>query len=184
MNTIADIKHGNEDTFKRVYDIYHPKLFYFFLKNTRSEDITLELIQETFIKLWRFRSNLDEDMPISRQIFRIARTTLIDILRKKAKERKVFVSVSQEAKEEVENTHTESYSHQYLDKIKCLIAQLPAGQKKIVEYKMEGLSNSEIADQLSISKKTVENQVNKAFQMIRNKAEIPVFLLILLFGVL
>jgi DNA-binding NarL/FixJ family response regulator len=53
-------------------------------------------------------------------------------------------------------------------------------QRKIVAFRLEGMTNKEIAGQMAISKKTVENQVNRAIKEIRKKANLSVIVLIVL----
>jgi len=54
-------------------------------------------------------------------------------------------------------------------------------QRRIVAFRLEGMTNKEIAGQMAISKKTVENQVNRAIREIRKKTGISVVLLFSLF---
>jgi RNA polymerase sigma-70 factor (ECF subfamily) len=53
-------------------------------------------------------------------------------------------------------------------------------QQKIVTYRLEGMSNKEIAGHMAISKKTVENQVNRAIKEIKKQAKISSMLLVVL----
>jgi len=82
LNIVSQIKSGNELVFQQVFNEYHEKLFYYILKKTNSDYMAEEVVQLTFIKLWNTRENLNEEYQISSQIFRIAKTTLIDLIRK------------------------------------------------------------------------------------------------------
>jgi RNA polymerase sigma-70 factor (ECF subfamily) len=54
------------------------------------------------------------------------------------------------------------------ERIKTSIRQLPSRCSTIFALsKLEGLSNKEIADRLNISVKTVENQMTKAYKLLR-----------------
>ena len=53
-------------------------------------------------------------------------------------------------------------------KIVQAIGQLPGQCRKIFEMsRMEGMTNSEIADDLNLSKRTVETQISKALKTLR-----------------
>lgn len=161
---IPGIKDNSETAFLTVYRLYHVKLYGYFLKKTKSVEISQELVQLTFIKLWRSRRHLREDLPVSQQLFRIAMTTLIDLLRSKAALREVSLhNVDQEAMAE-EAPAPDNYK---ITLVRESIAQLSPMRKKIMSFRLEGLTNQEIADTLSISKKTVENQLNRAVREIR-----------------
>ena len=83
MSIIKSIKEGNQIIFKQVFHEYHGKLYAYILKKTQSDYLAEEVVQLTFIKLWNFRSNLNEEYSISTQLYRIATTTLIDLIRKR-----------------------------------------------------------------------------------------------------
>jgi RNA polymerase sigma factor (sigma-70 family) len=184
MNTdlvmITDIRSGCEKAFLLVYRQFHEKLYFYFLQKTRSEEVSEELVQLTYIKLWQYRQNLNDQLPISQQIFRIAKTTLIDVLRKKAANRLVsFDNVSQP---DVVEEETTLHKEEQVALVQESLCHLPPMQRKIVAFRLEGMTNKEIAGQMAISKKTVENQVNKAIKEIRKKTNITVIILIVLLG--
>lgn len=168
---ITDIRTGCEKAFLLVYRQFHEKLYFYFLQKTRSEEVSEELVQLTYIKLWQYRQNLNTQLPISRQLFRIAKTTLIDILRKKASQRLVSIDLMPHADlvEEESCAHTE---HQ-VELVQASLPHLTPMQQKILAFRLEGLTNKEIAGQMAISKKTVENQVNRAIREIKKKHTSP-----------
>src|SRR5882757_7598702 len=88
------IRKGDEAAFLAAYQLYHAKLYGYFLRKTKSVEVSGELVQLAFIKLWRSRGHLRDDLPLSQQLFRIARTTLIDLLRRKAALREVPLQVA------------------------------------------------------------------------------------------
>lgn len=175
---VADIRSGCEKAFLLIYRQFHEKLYFYFLQKTRSEDVSEELVQLTYIKLWQYRQNLNPQLPISQQLFRIAKTTLIDVLRKKATNR--LVSIDTIAQVDVADSTTEPHDEQQVALVQENLYHLPPMQRKIVAFRLEGLSNKEIAGQMAISKKTVENQVNRAIREIKKKAKISLVLLMVL----
>ncbi|GAA0530349.1 RNA polymerase sigma factor [Chitinophaga japonensis] len=165
MHQIAAIRSGSFAVFEEVYYQFHEKLYYYFLKRTTAADVAEELVQLTFIKLWRYRSSLNEELPLSQQLFRIARTTLIDVLRRKAQQRSV--SLPNHWLPETEDTTAAREERETLHLVRQAIETLPPGRKKIFQYRIDGFSNREIAARLSLSVKTVENQLNRAIKQLR-----------------
>jgi RNA polymerase sigma-70 factor (ECF subfamily) len=139
-----------------------------------------ELVQLTYIKLWQYRQNLNDQLPISQQIFRIAKTTLIDVLRKKAANR--LVSFDNVLQLDVVEEETALHDDHQVTLVQESLCHLPPMQRKIVAFRLEGMTNKEIAGQMAISKKTVENQVNRAIREIRKKTGISVVLMLSIFG--
>ncbi len=82
MCIIADLKAGDEKALKSVFDEYRHAVYNYVFDKTKSVYCSKEVVQLTFIKLWNYRHNLKEHVDISYQLFRIARTTMIDELRK------------------------------------------------------------------------------------------------------
>lgn len=177
---VTDIRSGCEKAYLLVYRQFHEKLYFYFLQKTRSEDVSEELVQLTYIKLWQYRQNLNTELPISQQLFRIAKTTLIDLLRKKAANR--LVSIDTLSHLEVVDVPTDTHHEHQVTLVQESLYQLTPMQRRIVAFRLEGLSNKEIAGQMAISKKTVENQVNRAIREIKKKARCSVILLITILG--
>lgn len=165
MDQIAAIRSGTITAFEEMYYEFHEKLYFYFLKRTTDADVATELVQLTFIKLWRYRSHLNEELPLSQQIFRIARTTLIDVLRRKAQHRSIPVATDQLP--ELPDTSHVAQERETRDIMHRAIEHLSPERKKIIQYRINGFSNREIAAHLSISLKTVENQVNRAIKQLK-----------------
>lgn len=156
-----DKRNLSEAIFEDAYQRYHRKLYFYFVKKTCSDYLSEELVQLTFIKLWKDFDKTSEDIPISSRIFCIARTTLIDALRKEAKEREVLSNIQKEKKNSFsQNTVFEICIN---EDINHAINTLPPIRKKIFQLRrLKGLSHKEIAQKCAISVKTVEDHITKA----------------------
>jgi RNA polymerase sigma factor (sigma-70 family) len=169
MHELTALKKGSEAAFVNVYYEFHKKVFRFFLKRTNNHEIARELAQEAFIKLWKGRRNLSESYPIDTQLFTIAGSTLVDHFRRQAQVRKRMVPLQDKAGEELVSPGSGSLrSFEAVDYLKVVVRDLPPARKKIILLKMAaGYTNKEIAAELSISEKTVEDHVTKALRHIR-----------------
>jgi RNA polymerase sigma factor (sigma-70 family) len=182
-STIYQLRCGSEGVFEQVYYEYHKKLYYYFLKKTKSAAISEDLVQETFIKLWRYRDRLDTELLLPIQLFQMAKTIMIDLLRKNARSRVSSVpsgdiALLAEVGALIQSEPVESPP--VLSQVRETLSQLSPMRRKIIEQRLEGFSNQEIAMNLSISQKTVENQINKAFHDIRRHVGIPLTFLVLI----
>jgi RNA polymerase sigma-70 factor (ECF subfamily) len=140
------------------------------------------LVQETFIKLWRFRANLQPELPLDIQLFRIARTTCIDLLRRNARSRVAFVPNDDLVRVADQRglVHQKEEAPEGVSRIRSVLGHLSPMRRRIIEQRLAGFSNQEIAINLSISKKTVENQLNRAFSDIKRLAGVPLFLILVI----
>jgi RNA polymerase sigma-70 factor (family 1) len=166
------VRTGCLATFELVYYQYHPKLYAFVLGKTASSYIAEEVVQLAFIKLWNNRETLSNDHPLDVQLFRIARTTLIDELRKDMVRNNHINNIQQDL--------TSSYTEQIeeretLRQIDQAIEALPPMRKMVFKLsRINHLTNAEIAQMLSISPKTVENHINLALKELRRSTLIAI----------
>lgn len=168
MDIIQEIKTGEESTFRSIFYQYHSKLYYYFLKKSRSEEVSRELVQLTFIKLWQFRHTLSGDHPFELQLFNIANSTFIDFLRKQQTHRAKIVEMPVDAEDAFEGTQQAADDFEHADHLQSLVQSLSPVRKKIfILSRIQGHSYKEIAQQLSISVKTVEDHIGKALKHIR-----------------
>ncbi|MBX2922814.1 MAG: sigma-70 family RNA polymerase sigma factor [Chitinophagaceae bacterium] len=167
MDIVKAIRAGNDAAYKAVFDEYYRKLYFYIFSKTRSAWLSEETVQLTFIKLWDYRDKLSLEHSISTQLFRIASTTLIDLLRKQHNLQQVMHNISGEQEH---NNHV--YHH--LDaadvskKLFYALESMPPARRKVFELsRFEGLSYKQIAKQLSISPKTVENHMVLAIKHLK-----------------
>lgn len=179
MNIVYALKEGDEVVFKEVFEEYFGKLYSFILKRTHSEYLAEEVVQETFMKLWKYRASLNESLSVSIQLFRIARTTLIDQIRKQNTLLSVINTLSGQ---EVENATWDTISYNELNsRLQNYLKMLPPMRRKVfILSRVEGLSYKEISVKLSISIKTVEKHISEALKQLRPHLSIINILIILL----
>src|ERR1700755_76570 len=92
MDKLAAIRDGDHSAFIEVYDQLHARLFRFFLKRVYFHDTAKELTQQCFIRLWQYRESLSPDHPLEKQIFIIAKSLLINHLKKEATQKKAYAA--------------------------------------------------------------------------------------------
>ena len=157
--------------FRQVFNEYHSKLYYFILAKTQSEYLAEEVVQDTFIKLWKYRYGLNESLSISTQLYRIATTTLIDLLRKNNTAASVLKELKHQESGWVPDASVDRIAEKELAlKISNAVQKLPPMQRKVFELsREEGLSYREIAEKLSISVKTVEIHISKALKFLKSR---------------
>lgn len=166
MKNTAAIKNDDHFAFEEVFREHFEKLYTYYLRKTKSETLAEELAQETFIKLWVYRKSLSEEIPIAAQIFRIAKTIFIDMLKKKKLQVMSIEDVSDKNLSDKEQHLYESKEFARL--VLESIEKLPPIRKKVFKLSREqGYTHLEIAKQLAISPKSVNNHITKAIYQLR-----------------
>lgn len=164
---VRRIKKDDEEAFRRVYDFYKSRLYYFALKFTKSAFHAEDVVQEVFIKIWETRKSLNPDLSFRSFIFTMTYHALINFLRKAAYDERIKKELC--AFMEEQELLTEYGQDQQSEKILYdAIDRLPPKRKEIFRMaKLEGKSYAEIAASLNISKDTVRLQIVEANKWIR-----------------
>ena len=165
---IIELKKGSEKAFRVIYERYQKKLYHYTLQFVKSTDISEELLQEVFIKIWLKRKELNEKKDFTSFLFVITRNIIYDHLRKTAT-RNLLIKTYFEFKELISNrTSDDIQSREYEILLNHIIKELPEQKQKIyILSRKEGKSNQEIADVLGISPKTVKNNLWEVLKIIK-----------------
>jgi len=181
LTTPASIKNGDHAAFLTAYNILHIKVFRFFFKKVCFDDDAKDLTQQCFIRLWQFRHTLSDDYTLDKQVFVIAHSLLVNYFEKRAYQNKIKI-IEAEKKLETVDEQNDHLSFELSDHINAAIEILPPVRKKILILKaFHDYSNKEIAQQMEISVKTVEDHITKAF---RKMKEVMILLFPLMYALL
>mgnify|MGYP003575730790 CR=1 FL=1 len=152
---------GSESVFNEVFETYWEKVYTYFVKKTKNTESAKDLTQLVFIKLWKYRDDISEEVPLNQQIFRKTKQILIDWLRQESRRRSRFTENTITAQNLMTDQPIEK-AELNTDLLNAIIT-LPPKRKEIFELKhIYGYSYQEIANLMGISPKTVDNQLSKA----------------------
>ncbi|MBI1838329.1 MAG: sigma-70 family RNA polymerase sigma factor [Flavobacteriia bacterium] len=146
---------------------------------TKDKMISEDIVQNVFLKLFNLDKKIVIEYPktyLKKMIFHES----IDFMRKTIKENITDIELERIhiPDEEISIDKNESI----MAKINKAIDELPDKCRLIFVLKRkEGLTNQEIADEMGISIKTVENQMTKAFKVLRLKLDTIHFIFLLCF---
>lgn len=152
--------------FELLFRDFFPPLMAFAKKILGDEDDAREVVHQVFINLWEKRSELDLSSSLKSYLFTSVHHRSLNVIR----DRKKFSSeeVPEVASEWDVSAQIESMELE--EKIREAIDALPEKCREIFELsRFEGLKYGEIAGQLDISIKTVENQMSKALKILREQ---------------
>lgn len=165
---LRKLSSGDEKAFRRVYDTYKSKLYFYALKFTKNEHNAEEIVQQVFIKLWDSKHAIDPELSFDAYLFRITRNTTFNFLKRQALEslhkQKLMADTPQK----------DHQTEETLDYYECEALALEAiealPEKRQIIFKMshdEGMNAKEIAEMLEISVNTVKSQLIKASKTIK-----------------
>ncbi|MEQ9288582.1 MAG: RNA polymerase sigma-70 factor [Cyclobacteriaceae bacterium] len=173
--------------FEAIFREYYPYLYNLSNKVLNDRSTAEDIVQSVFLSVWKKRVELKISTSWRSYLSRAVVNACYDYLKKSAR----MVSLN---KVEADAVHTteEAVAHAELQQnIKKAIARLPEKCRLIFTMsRFEGLSSAEIADNMNLSKKTVDNQIGIALTKLREelkpyitlKVIIILLLLLLLIG--
>lgn len=166
-----NLRNGDESAFKDFFNIYYDRLFGYINGYTNNAELTQDIVQESFIKLWTVKNTLVEGKSVVGLLYKIAYNIFIDVCRKGKQEYKMLDTLAYK-KVLLLADNNEDVKEARIEQMMLAIESLPPRCKEIFKMsKMQGIKYAEIADTLSISVKTVEAQMGKAFSIIREKVK-------------
>lgn len=161
---------ANNLDFKEFYEQYFDRIYIFLSGKISSKEEAKDLVQDVFIKIFQNWKRVQQAPKLDSYIFTIVRNTLIDYYRKSTKITPLEEINLQEEKEIQISSENNTPSKEQLLLLHKAIESLPEQRKQIIKLKkLHGLSTEEIACDLSLSKRTVENQVFRAMTTLREK---------------
>tara|TARA_B100000809_G_C14805623_1_gene411910 strand:+ start:80 stop:535 length:456 start_codon:yes stop_codon:yes gene_type:complete len=133
----------------------------------KDEAVSEDIVQEVIFKYLQKESSISIQVKLSTYLHRAVTNQAIDYLRKEKKVVILPIEDLQVAEEETIKTQEQEYLER---RAKMALAELPEKCKEVfIMAKIQDMKYKEIAEELGISIKTVENQMGKAFKMLREK---------------
>ncbi|SHJ89249.1 RNA polymerase sigma-70 factor, ECF subfamily [Arenibacter nanhaiticus] len=174
---------GDEKAYSYLMDTYYHKLSVYAKSLCRDIYMSEDIVQNVLLKVWNHRQKLNAKYSLKSYLYQSIYNEFIDQHRKKSR----LLSLEEEyikTLNEIVNEEDNSELTRLITLVKQEIQILPPKCKEIfILSKQEGLTYGEIAEHLNISFRTVENQMSKAFFIIRDKVGDKVHtLLFLLFN--
>jgi RNA polymerase sigma-70 factor, ECF subfamily len=164
--------HRDPAAFQRLFRVYAPRVKGYMMRRGADAATAEELAQETLLTVWR-KAHLfvSANGNLNGWIFTIARNLRIDRLRKEFAWQELSDEVLQVASgdkpaDEVAETNEIGVA------VQAALADLPDNQREIIILAyVDGLSQSEIAEKLSLPLGTVKSRMRLAYQKVRAALE-------------
>ncbi|MEL7588011.1 MAG: RNA polymerase sigma-70 factor [Prolixibacteraceae bacterium] len=167
---ITELKGGDYAAFDNLFKRYAQSIFAFVFSISKDAFTAEEVTQTIFVKIWEKRMQIEEHFSFKAFLFRITYNETISYLRKeKAEKKRIELFTSSKSYASNETEYFVEFKSQE-SAARAIIDNFPERRRQIFKLSREqGLTNKEIAIQMQISVKTVENQMNSALKELREK---------------
>jgi len=160
---INKLKEGDVLSFDNIFKKYNKKVYYFALSYLKNKEEAEDVVQDVFMNLWKYRDQINEYYVFSKYLFKITYNATCKKIRKQASDKKQLAEVLQNFTIEDNSTNLDIEYNNLLETTNLIIEKMSSRQNSIFLLSIkEHLTNEQIAQQLNISKKTVENYLTKA----------------------
>lgn len=168
---------SSENDFEQVFKDHYQQLTAFAYQYVESHETAEELVQDVFTNVWIKSSQIEIRTAVKSYLYGAVRNASLNFLKHKKIERRY---------EEQEQHKSSWFETDFLEldelqnEIKGALDQLPEKCRQIFEMsRFEEKKYKEIAEELDLSIKTVENQMGRALKVMRSalSRHLPSFVL-------
>jgi RNA polymerase sigma-70 factor (family 1) len=169
---ISEIKKENILSFEKIFALYHKRIYNFCISIHQSPDNAEETVQKVFVALWEQREQVDENKPLGEYLYSIARYMIYNDFRRKVYKKAAFDHFTLNSPDTNNSTGDEVLFNELLAFLESQIERLPERQREIIKLsRYKGLTYRQIAEQLNITENTVDTQIRRALDFLRDKLE-------------
>ncbi len=169
------LEDGDEASFKVVYGHFYSRLFYFVSEYIPNKDLVENILQDTFLTLWEKKSKLKTDTNLNAYLYTVAKNNSLKKLRDQRYRQALFQSAPLSDFElelqagALDKLDTSEILFSEIEQIvQKTLNTLPPQCKQVFELsRFQHRKNTEIAEALHISPKTVEGHMTKAIKAFR-----------------
>jgi RNA polymerase sigma-70 factor (ECF subfamily) len=152
------------DGFETIFKENYTPLFRYVKTIVRDEDVAKDVLSDLFLHLWQHKDNLQIDN-IKSYLFRSARNGALKAISPQA----VYTDLSETVFEIPSDTYTpfeRFVNKQSIKIVEELINKLPPLRREMIELRLLGLKNHEIARALDLNDKKVEYNMREAIEQL------------------
>jgi RNA polymerase sigma-70 factor (ECF subfamily) len=163
---LAGIKNADHDVFTTLYSHYFQGLLLASLKYVKDAAVAEEVVQDVFLKLWESPAAIAEARALKAYLYRAVINQSINHINRQ----KNIAQHHQRMAEEISETYIETLveDHALKELLYQEIERLPEQCRKVFKMsRFENLKYREIAEQLGVAEKTVENHIVYALKLLR-----------------
>ena len=168
---VAALKEGSREAFTMLYNLYADRLYSFALVQTKSKQMAEDVVQDTFLKLWNNRTNLNCYGNVQALVFTMARNLIIDAFRRQVANIDIDAYFKlHEALPSTASPEESLYFNETKEHLEQAKAKLSNKECKIYEMSREqDMPIKKIAQTLNLSPQTVKNYLTSTLKVFRSQ---------------
>jgi RNA polymerase sigma-70 factor, ECF subfamily len=163
IELLQRIKENDQSALECLFEKYYYRLCDFAFQYVGSVDLAEEVVSDVFLKIWKNRHKMEINTNFKAYIYTATRNQALNYLEKEKRDFESLDEIMYGKPSDDYHPDEELIFQELENHIEVLINKLPPRCKVIFKLsRVEGFTYREIADILSISIHTVQNQMVKA----------------------
>jgi RNA polymerase sigma-70 factor (family 1) len=163
------ISQGDRAAFSYLYNYYGNNLLRFVSSLCFSKEVSEEIVQDLFLKIWLHRESLVNVTAVKPYLYQSAKNLLLNHIRTLQKEARVIDKVKTNPLQANNYVEDEIIYNEFYGLAQTAIDLLPHKRKIIFKmHHYDALSLDEISEKLAISKSVVKKQLYSGIHFVRN----------------
>ena len=165
---VRQLQEGNTDTYKQIFIKYYSPLCEYISQYVSDEDAE-ELVQDLMLFIWENRKNIIITQSLKSYLFIAAKNRCVNAIQKNLYHEKIHSILYDKLKNQFEDPDY-YFINELTEHINKAIKELPDTYRDTFALSRFGeLTNSQIANKLGVSIKTVEYRISQALKILRVK---------------
>ncbi len=163
---------GNDDytSYNKLFVRYYSRLCCYVYRLLGEKEDAEDVVQDLFFTLWKNRKKIAIGENVSGYLYKMARNLALNHIRTQTNYKTVLENREEQLSYYEENPlETEEFRMALYDCINLLPGRC---KEVLLLHRVKGLKQKEIADQLSISVKTIKNQIWASLQRLKKCLEV------------
>lgn len=166
---LAAFRLGQPAAFRHIYHQYMRQLCFFVEQVTGDTIVSEDIVADTFIVTFHKKDDFADLNKLKAFLFVSAGNAAKNYLKSKHRHDAIHTRISKESVNATEDPELAYLRSEALQAIREEIEKLPEPTRKVIHQSfIEGRSITEIADDLHLAYKTVQNQKTKGIQLLRS----------------
>lgn len=160
----------DEASFGEMYTTHFRGMYSYAYTILKDGEQAEEMVQSVFVKLWERKNDLQVESSLKSYLYRMVHNDCMNMLKHETVKAKFVKEKMYAMQNENESAGKKIQATELEAKLKEALRELPEQCRTIFQLsRFEDLKYREIASQLGIAEKTVENQMGKALKLLRLK---------------
>ena len=183
---ISRFRQGDERSFDILFDRYKGRIYTFIVRFVKDHKIAEDIVQETFIRVFRKARHFRRQAKFSTWLYTIAANLCKDELKKRKRRENVSLDAPaghhrqdgqvwsriQVIPDSSEGPRAQAEKRELSRVVLLALEELPHGARLVIElHVMQGLRYREVAEILGCPLGTVQSRMHNAVQLLRKKVK-------------